>query len=741
MLKKREYYIKRLVVKLLIAISLFLLLPYISHAQQVVDSTFVRDTLAKAVPSLAQIDSTLLQQGEELNVEEDTLAIAPKVYTKKELKIMARDSIRQYKDSIIRITPRILTTYIVPDSLLFKRMILWNTSTYFNTQTFIKPDTTFNDHFSELPYQKNDVGATYLGIAGAAMQYHNYFLRPELSIFPFYEPYLPYTHTPETIPFYNTKTPYTELAYWGTLLANKQKEETNLKILHTQNLTPAFNFNLLYQRYGASGILQKEKTDNRTFAITGNYINKRYVAEGGYIFNRVRRQENGGVRDPKMILDTIVDAKTIPITLNSADNTLKKNTLFLTHSLGFNFKKSKIVIDSLNNLDTLALAPGEGTMAFIGHSLEYSIYGKKYTDDISTSDSLARALYNNNFYINPTTSSDSMRVRRFENRFFIRLQPWAKEAIVSKLDAGIGYQYLQYYGFKPSYFLKGNSTVSQNNMYLYFGAGGDFKRYFSWSGMGVYHFAGYYQNDFSVDAQMRVSSYPGNLKGGMHLSGKLNISLNRPNYFYNNCYTNHYVWENDFDKTAKTEIEAKFEIPDYKFEAFFGYSLLKNNIYLDSLSTVRQNNDAMSVLSAYVRKDFRLWKLHLENKVLFQVASKDEVIPLPKLSLNLRYYLQFELVKNVLTTQLGANATFYTQYYAPGYSPALGLFYNQRREEIGNNPYIDVFVNMQWKRASIFVKYVNAAQNWPTGDYFSAYHYIKPQTALKFGIHWPFYVK
>ena len=334
-----------------------------------------------------------------------------------------------------------------------------------------------------------------------------------------------------------------------------------------------------------------------------------------------------------------------------------------------------------------------------------------------------------------------MRVFKLENRFFINMQPWAKEALVSNVSAGIGHQYLSLYGFKQDYFLEGNSNTTQNNMYMYFGAGGKLKKYFSWEGLGVYNFAGYYQNDFSVDGKVTFSSYPKTMKRGIHLTGKLHISQQRPNWFYNNAYTNHYVWENDFAKTTQTRIEAKLDIPDWKMEAFFGYAMLKNNTYFDSLSVVRQNPEAMSILTAYLRKDFKLWKFHMDNKILFQVSSDEDVVPLPEVALDLRYYFQFELVKNVLTAQLGANATFTTEYYAPGYSPALGVFYNQKVEKIGETPYVDLFVNLQWKRASIFVKYVNAALGWPDNDYFSTFRYIRSQKALKFGIHWPFYVK
>jgi hypothetical protein len=93
--------------------------------------------------------------------------------------------------------------------------------------------------------------------------------------------------------------------------------------------------------------------------------------------------------------------------------------------------------------------------------------------------------------------------------------------------------------------------------------------------------------------------------------------------------------------------------------------------------------------------------------------------------------------------QIGANGTFTTKWNAPAYNPVLGVFHNQNSHEYGNCPYIDVFVNIQWKRASIFIKAVNLNMGWPnkSADYFSASGYIAPQRAFKFGIHWPFYIQ
>ncbi len=709
---------------LCIVVATVLLAPSGSYAQ-------TPDSLSVAAVAADTLTNKLDQAVKDTLVIKDSAAV---VLGKKELKKIQRDSIRAYRDSVIRNTPRILLTYVFDDTTKNKRMFLWNADTYFNKPVNINPDTTFTEWFDETPYERNDVGATYLGVAGSAMQYHNWFKRPNLKLFPFFNYYLPYSYTPETLPFYNTKTPYTELGYWGTLFANKKMEESNIRVLHTQNLTPSFNFNLLYERFGGAGMLMNEKTDNRTLAFTGNYLGKRYLAQGGYIFNRIKRDENGGVADPKMVLDTLLDAKVIPVSLTDAANVLKRNTLFLTHSYGIPFKFLQ-----RKKQDSLSL--GEGTMAYLGHSFDASSYSKKYTDKIGLNDETGREFYHNLFFINPVESSDSVRVFKLENRVFLNLQPWAKDAIVSNLSAGIGHQYISRYGFRREFFLSGNSPERQNNMYMYFGAGGKLKKYFAWNGTGVYNFAGYYQNDFSIDASIKFSSYPKKMKQGIHLTGKLHLAQERPDYFFNHIYTNHYVWDNDFAKTTDTRIEARLDVPDWQLEAFVGYAMLKNNTYFDSLSVVRQNHEAMSILTAYLKKDIRLWKFHMDNKILFQMSSDEEVVPLPKLALDLRYYFQFELVKNVLTAQLGANATFTTKYYAPGYSPALGVFYNQKKEKLGETPYIDLFVNLQWKRASIFVKYVNTALGWPTSDYFSAFRYIRSQKAFKLGIHWPFYVK
>jgi hypothetical protein len=139
----------------------------------------------------------------------------------------------------------------------------------------------------------------------------------------------------ESIPFYNTKSPYTVMSYAGTLFANKQTEESNVSFLHTQNLSPAANFQFYYQRKGSKGLLENEATNTRTLSILANYLGKRYVMHGGLIINSLRKDENGGISDESFIRDTVVEARAIPVNLGNASSALRKTSVFITHLMEF----------------------------------------------------------------------------------------------------------------------------------------------------------------------------------------------------------------------------------------------------------------------------------------------------------------------------------------------------------------------------------------------------------------------
>ena len=686
-----------------------------------------------------------------------------------------KDSLGAIRDSIRENTPRILESFAVPDSMLYKRIIQWTHEREFHKMDIKDPDTTYNFRFYDYPFYRKDVNATWLGVAGSALQYYNYFNRTSENGVSFYDPYESWTYSAKTVPNYNTKTAYTELSYFGTIFANSQKESDNLHILTSQNIFPALNYTLEYNRFGGNGIMQNEKTTNKTFSATTNYLGKKYLMHAGYIHNKIIRNENGGTTDNTMVRDTTLDAREYPIHLTNASSTTVRTTVFLDqqYRIPFSFiRKMQSRKDDksfreriMNSGDSTLLSVADSliaahaaeretaldslgdeniTTAFIGHSTEYSVFGRKYLDQISTSDEIGRQFYHGNFFYNPVNTYDTARVAKLENRIFLRLQPWSEEAIVSKLNGGLGHRLTSWYNFDPS-FLVGGSNTRWSSTFVYAGVEGQLRDYIHWDATGDYVFLGDEMNDLSLKANALFTLHPFRRakKSPVSLNLHFETTLKEPELYHNHYFSNHFKWENDFDKISTTKLQARLDIPRWKIGVEAGYALLDKNIYFDSLAVVRQNTSPMSVLSAALTNDFAFGPLHLDNKVLFQVSSNQDVVPVPTLAANSRLYLQFDISKGVMKMQLGANAWYNTKYWAPGWNPAVGVFYNQKEEKYTSGPVIDAFVNVQWKRACIFVKVENIGQGWPMdkADYFSAHHYIRTQRALKFGVYWPFYLQ
>ena len=708
------------------------------------DSIYLADSTAKAKAAFEawyaglsrkeRKKYDLEQKGKRMMARADSLA-------------KVREQRQNLRDSIAETTPRVLETYALPDSLYYKRLIAWTRDPDFGKMSPYVPDTTFNYRFHDYAFQRTDVNATWLGVAGSPVQHYDWFQRRSDEGVIFYDAQEAWSYSHRTLPHYNSKVPYTELAYFGTLFAKRAKESDNIHIFTTQNVTPAFNFALLYDRYGGGGILESEETVNKTAVVQANYLGKRYTMHAGYIYNMVSRDENGGIQDIGMVRDTTLESREIRVTLSDAFSKIKKNTFFLDQQLRIPFtfiEKMRARRDSTYDFNADSLNR-DITTAFIGHSSEYSSYIRNYSDYIN--DEAGAAFYNDVFR-HGAASADTLRVTNLDNKVYLRLQPWSADGPVARLDVGIGDRLRTYFDTTAT----GRKRV-ENSFYLYAGAEGRLFKTAYWDAKARFVTLGHGAGDFSVEANAGFRFYPFRRarKSPVSIDAHFESTLEEPTWYQQHINLNHFGWDNDFGKISTTRIEGRIDIPRWRLYANVGYALLGNNIYYDTQGIIRQNGPAMSVLSATLRKEFKLGPVHLDHRALLQVSSNPDVLPLPAAALNLRYYVEFvvqrnERRQNVLTMQIGADAYCNTPWHSPAWNPNLGVFHNQQEREYTNGPWFDIFVNMQWKRACVFVKYQNAGMGWPLlhPDYFSADRYIITQNGmdgLKFGVFWPFYTQ
>lgn len=697
--------------------------------QAVVDSVyrqiFIKDSTARAKAEFQRwFDSIPKKEQKKWILENVTI---PKQRRKADSLYHVKDSIKAYRDSVIEATPRILETSFIPDSLWYKRILLLKQDKYFSEFRNMPFDTSYNYHFYDYWFFKEDVNATWLGVAGGPTQYYNADKRKEEANAIFYSAIRPWSYDSSELPLYNTKTPHTELAYWGTLFGSVKQEEINLRFLTTQNITPRLNATIELNKWGAGGQMTNQKTASYHLGVGVNYLGKRYAAHAGWMHDHVTANENGGFVRLSDIRDTTLNAGELEVNLNEASSNLLRETAFISHNLRIPLGK-----DSL-------------TTAFVGHTTEFTMYKRTYSDNISNS--YGRNFYNDVFNINPNKSNDTLGVMKLDNRIFLKLQPWKEDFFISKINVGVGDKLLRYLDCsldsenKPLL-----SKVWENNIYAYAGINGRVKKYFNWSADARVSFAGREAGDFEVNAGGTFSFYPFRRarKSPISLGVDFHTDLTAPDHYHEKILLNHYSWENSFKKRSTTRIAGRLDIPRWKLDAEVAYNIYANNIYFDNMGIVQQSDHAVNVLSAYLRKEFVVWKLHFDHRLLFQFSSDQVVMPVPMVALNLRYFLQLDAVKNVLQIQIGANGTWNTRWNLPAYNPELGVFYNQDSMALGNCPMIDVFVNLQWKRACIFLKVENVGDGWPLKkgkDYFTSYGYIHTQRGFKLGIFWPFYVQ
>ena len=700
------------------------------------DSAFIADSIKAAQDSFRVWYASLSKAERKRYDYEQKL---PAILHRQDSILRRKDSIQKRRDSIIENTPRILETPYLPDTMYYKRLVTWHHGRMYNNVETFQWDTSANYHFYDYSFMREDVGASWQGMPGTAVQTYNFFLRDAEDSPEFYAPYECWTYTPSSLPMFNTKTPYTELEYSGNLFSSSTKSADAFRVFTTQNILPSLNIALEMKRYGGAGTLKNDDTDNRTYFAAANYLGKRYLAHGGLIYNNITHQENGGVQDNMWIRDTTVDVREIEVNLASAANRFKKTTLFFDQSY-------RIPLEFIEELrhkgDTSWVKKDSVDMPtfFVGSASEYSEYTKKYVDNTSTA---LAAFYNNVFNLNPSKSQDSLRAMVLDNRIFFRLQPWKEDFAISKIEGGIGDRLQNFYILRPQDYLTKPSPVQWNSVYTYAGAEGRILG-FDWDAQAKFTFAGYEAGDFSLGANAKLVLHPFRRHKNSPLTIKAGVksTLKEPSFYQQNFYSNHYSWTNNFEKISTTRADASIDIPRWGLSAGAGYALLVNNIYYNTLGAPEQNTVPMSVVSAYLRKDIVAGAFHFENRALAQFSSNSSVLPLPALALNLRWYAQFNVVDpSTLRLQLGINTRYTTLWYAPSFNPVAGVFMNQEETLYGNCPIFDIFINAQWRKCCIFVKYENATKGWPMDahDYFTAHHYIQNPAAVKVGISWPFY--
>jgi hypothetical protein len=267
-----------------------------------------------------------------------------------------------------------------------------------------------------------------------------------------------------------------------------------------------------------------------------------------------------------------------------------------------------------------------------------------------------------------------------------------------------------------------------------------------------------------------VGSMAGDLD--IHGGGDLNFRLFKDtvrfeaNAFFKNLrapfYLEHFQsqtvwWDKEIDREQHVRVEGKLTLERTNTTLRFGMENISNYQYLGMHLTpnldangnitsyahdisVMQQSGSIQVLSASLRQKIHWGIFHWDNEIIWQHTTNSDVLPLPTLSIYTNPYIAFHIAK-VLRVELGVDMRYFTSYYAPDYSPFVGMYATQDptqpRVKIGNWPILNGYANFAIKRVR---GYINVTHfNAGSGNAFWAPHYPIDPLSIHFGVSWNFY--
>ncbi len=173
---------------------------------------------------------------------------------------------------------------------------LWKMSGYGAFQDSVKLDTLHDVVHIYHPVYKNLITASYLGNYGTPALDNDFFGRNYSSSFFFLHTREAYLLMPSEVAYYNTHTPYTRLDYSQS--ENKSNNsESRFDVIHTQNVTPFWNFTFKTNQEKSEGQYNYQEAKNNFVGLYTSYNRANWNVYGGVISNSIQNEENGGITE------------------------------------------------------------------------------------------------------------------------------------------------------------------------------------------------------------------------------------------------------------------------------------------------------------------------------------------------------------------------------------------------------------------------------------------------------------
>ncbi|TBX65965.1 hypothetical protein EZL74_11340 [Flavobacterium silvisoli] len=596
----------------------------------------------------------------------------------------------------------------------YRIITLQRDTTYVDTSLSIKKEYEYNylrkDIFGLLPFANE--GQTYARL-DYGLKAHAAF--PEIG---FSGKQFNYMGVSD-IKYYSVATPLTEL-YFKTVMEQGQSLDAFIAV----NTSERLNFSIAFKGLRSLGkyINQLSSTGNFRFTTSYNTLNKRYYLNFHFTGQDFLNGENGGITtvDNFESGDPAYDNRArLEVYLTDASTFMKGKRIFFDHNFRINSTKgnNNLYLTHQFNYENKFFEYNQKTVLSTVGNQKIQRFGDSYLSSNINDQTRYNRMYNKVGAV-------------YENSLLGKFQFFAED-----------FRYNYYYN-KVLILQNGTVPSSLNDDINTVGGQYDYRKN-KWNGTFVYTNSVSHQSLSNFDAKLR---YRLNDKNEFVFQYQMLNKIPDHNYnLYQSSYVN-YNWYHTFknekiknlEATAKTQwLDASLQLTSLNDYLYFSKDASDPQ---QQIISPKQYDKTINYLSVKVGREFKWWKLALDNTVLYQqVDQKDDVLNVPKIVTRNSLYFTDYFFKKALYLQTGFTLNYFTKFYINDYNPVTAEAFVQNERKIGNFPMVDFFVNARIRQTRIFVKAEHFNSKMTGNHFYTAPNYPYRDFMIRFGLVWNFF--
>jgi hypothetical protein len=615
---------------------------------------------------------------------------------------------------------------------------------------------------------------TTLGSYGSPYVPNSFFQRNYEDDLLFMHMYHDYFNTYDNTLYINTRKPFTHLQYifnWP-----KSNREEYFNAFHSQNITEKLNFGFDVNIIADKAHYRYINTNSKAFNIFLSYTGNNYNLHTSFNLNRFYSGENGGVVDTSYYSDWQFTKEIETYFTGGGQTAGVSYEPDVTNKIRYTdaMISQSLKLFSIGGGDSLSTSSAVAA-PIVSHVFKVRRAAKIYEniDEVNNQ-------YYNNLFSNVNETYDSTAEFKVSNVVQLDFKTRLKSKVLAGVYSNIGHEYRRYSYYtlldsslvdstwinsidttglsstelvvaKSKYTQNGvvnydtiydiNHQRSMSNVYVSAGIYGKFWTHLESRFTGYVYLFGYKAGQTKIDGLINTNINILHKPYQLYVYGSLENTV--PSYQLNNYYSNHYVWEENFNSINKVFLSSKIAAPSNRFEIEGNYALFSNYIYItDSMPAAYTK--PISITALTLEKEFIVWKFHSYNKLTYQVSENRNVIEVPSLLFYTSTYFdhtwRFNLTEGQIRTMIGFDINYNSGFNGYNYIPALAMFYQQGNPQTaGNYPYLDLWLNLRLKRTRFFLKFEHINSSVENKDYYYAVNYPAKIRSFKFGLSWTFY--